>query len=289
MSTDSDIISWLKRVPPVQVSRDLTPDILAKVKAAPASPFLFHSLSAARLAAAAALVLLLGGLCWMVQRPQTSDDMTIAWLCKTQEPDGSWSTGRWGGDPCFEVALTALSLITLLEQPRSARTDVAVDGAIAYLLRSQQPDGRFGPSFSSSPYNQGIATLALAKACGVRPGGALHPALDRAVTLIRSSQYADGGWGYQQEAHPASNLSITLWQIEALRMASVQGRDGLQPVVARGLHWMAGVAADDGSFGYQKSGDRTGGASQTLTAMGAMSLLDAAHADLMSPGRRQAL
>jgi hypothetical protein len=52
---------------------------------------------------------------------------------------------------------------------------------------------------------------------------------------------------------------------------------------------MAGVASDDGSFGYQKSGDTPGGASQTLTAMGALSLLDPAHFGYVSPNRRQAI
>ena len=68
-----------------------------------------------------------------------------------------------------------------------------------------------------------------------------------------------------------------------------QGWPQHNTAIERGLRWMAGVAADDGSFGYQSSGDTPGGASQTLTAMGAMSLLDPAHIGLVSPGRRQAI
>jgi hypothetical protein len=290
---EAAVMARLKSVSPETVSHDLAPEILAKVKAAgPAVPAVWRW--AYPLAAAAALMVLLGGF-WLVARQRAvPGDQAVAWLCRTQESDGSWSTARWGGDRHFEVALTALSLMTLLDESggssRAAQEiDRTVGQAIGYLLRSQQPDGRFGEAFSSSPYNQGMATLALTKACGTHPDVALRQALDRAIARIRASQYADGGWGYFNEAHPASNLSITLWQLEALRLASSQGWPDLKPCIDRGLRWMAGVASDDGSFGYQKSGDTPGAASQTLTAMGAMSLLDAAQAGLMPANRRQAI
>ncbi|MEI6516130.1 MAG: hypothetical protein WCO77_09135 [bacterium] len=312
---DEKVMARLKSVAPVKVSHDLAPEILAKVRLGRTERTPFRQF-VIPLAAAAAVALLLGGL-WMTgEKPADPGTQAIAWLCQTQEPDGSWSTARWGGDKHFEVALTGLSLMTLLDEserwtPTSGRRqwldklpdslnrarrsrsteeiNRAVESAIAYLLRCQQADGQIGASFSGSPYNQGIATLALAKAYGVRKDEALRIALDRAISVICANQYRDGGWGYQNEAHPASNLSITLWQVEALRLASLQDRGQLRPAIERGLRWMAGVAADDGSFGYQARGDTPGGASQTLTAMGAMSLLDPAHIGLVSPGRRQAI
>lgn len=295
------ILERLKAVPPVQVSRDLAPVILQRIReetartGSPRREAWFASPWGGRVwAAAAALILLLGGGVWWHDRGRDPGDLALDWLRKTQERDGSWSTLRWGGDRHFEVALTALSLMALLEPGPGPRDEpanrAAIDKATAYLIRSQQADGRFGPSFSSSPYNQGMATLALAKACNLRKDdAALRSALDRAVACIRASQYGDGGWGYEKEAHPASNLSITWWQIEALRMAAMQGGEGLQASLQKGLRWMAGVVSDDGSFGYQKSGDRAAGASRTLTAMGAMSLLDAAQAELMPPRQKQAL
>ncbi|MEI7437902.1 MAG: hypothetical protein WCL16_13940, partial [bacterium] len=106
---------------------------------------------------------------------------------------------------------------------------------------------------------------------------------------ICARQQAGGGWGYQTGARSEANLSISLWQIEALRCAVAQGWTQARPNLERGLRWVAGVAADDGSFGYQKSGDTPGSASQTLTAMGAMSLLDPVYAGMVSPARRQAI
>jgi len=323
---DEAIIERLKSLPTLRVSHDLAPEILAKVRAEVGQSALTHcssrrlggifseTLPARRrllqwrrvysLAAAAALVLLLGGLWLAGTKPLDPAVRAAAWLCQTQEPDGSWSAAKWGGDSHFEVALTGLSLMTLLEDSGPSRDcDLSIDKAVAYLIRSQQENGQFGELFASAPYNQGIATLALGKAfrgMGAPPMShgqdaratkheALRLALDRAIAAICARQYRDGGWGYSNEARPASNLSITLWQIEALRLAAAQGWPQARPVVERGLRWMAGVAADDGSFGYRTSGDTPGGASQTLTAMGAMSLLDPAHIGLVSPDRRVAI
>ena len=289
MKTDQDVMDRLKSAPRVTVSHDLAPEILAKVRVKrvtrPAMRKLWRIVIP--LAAAATVALVLGGLWMAIIKAADPERQAMAWLRQTQEPDGSWNAAKWGGNKHFEVALTGLSLLTLLNGSSDGK--VAIDKAIAYLVQHQQADGRFGELFAETPYNQGIATLALAKAYETRKAESLRLALDKAVAAICASQYADGGWGYHNEPHPASNLSITSWQIEALRLVSRQGWPLVNARVERGLRWMAGVAADDGSFGYQKSGDTPGGASQTLTAMGAMSLLDPAHIGLVSPGRRQAI
>ena len=312
-TSDDKVMAILKSVSPVNVSHDLAPEILARVRTMRTTRITVWRLV---IPLAAAVALLLGGL-WMMREPRMDPgQQAIAWLCHTQESDGSWSTAHWGGDKHFEVALTGLSLMTLLDEssrwtPTSGRRqwldklsgrinrarrsrstqeiDRSIGSAIAYLIRCQQKDGQFGESFSGAPYNHGIATLALAKAYETRKDESLRLALDRAVSAICSRQYADGGWGYHQEARPASNLSVTLWQLEALRLASAQGWPQVRPNLERGFRWMAGVASDDGSFGYQARGDTPGGASQTLTAMGAMSFLDPAHIGLVSPERRQAI
>ncbi len=287
MTNDQDVMACLKSLPPVVVSHDLAPEILARVRAEQRVRLTVRFCVYAVASAAAALVLLLGGL-WLFGAKSTDPGrQAVAWLCRTQEPDGSWSAAKWGGNKQFEVALTGLSLITLLDGASGGNP--AVERAIAYLIRQQQADGQFGDRFSASPYNHGIATLALAKAYETRKNERLRLALDRAVAVICACQQADGGWGYQTEARSEANLSITLWQIEALRHAAAQGWTQARPNVERGLRWMTDVASDDGSFGYQRRGDTQVDASQTLTAMGAMSLLDPVHAVLVSPGRRQAI
>ncbi len=289
MKTDQDVMARLRGVPAVEVSHDLAPAILVKVRAERQKQEALRKMwrRIMPLAAAATVAVALGGGWLFSGRATDPTRQAAAWLCQTQEPDGSWSAAKWGGSQQFEIALTGLSLMSLLDGSSAGK--VAADKAIAYLIRQQQADGRFGELFTCTPYNHGIATLALAKAYETRKSEELRATLDKAISVICASQYAQGGWGYHNEAHPASNLSITLWQLEALRLAAKQGWPQVQPRVERGLRWMAGVASDDGSFGYQKSGDTPGGASQTLTAMGALSLLDPAHIGYVSPNRRQAI
>lgn len=280
MMTDQEVIDRLRSLPPAVVSRDLVPDILTRAKAEKSARII-------PLVAAAATALLLGGF-WIggtISRDPARQ--AAAWLVHAQAENGSWSAAKLGGSQRFEVALAGLALMTLLDGPVGNRS--AIDKATGFLVRQQQTDGRFGELFDGTPYNQAIATLALARVYETSKDAVLRQALDKAIMAICNSQAADGGWGYSLEYRQASNLSITLWQIEALRLAAQLGWPQVSSRVARGLHWMAGVAADDGSFGYEKRGDTAAEAAQTLTAMGAMSLLDPAHSDMVSPARRQAI
>jgi hypothetical protein len=297
------VIERLKAVPPVRVSHDLAPEILARVKASErvGTPPSILWRWVYPLAAAAALVVLLGGL-WALslRRPgprlaaeegdRTPAGRAVDWLCRTQEPDGSWSTARWGGSKTFEVALTGLSLMAVLgdRETSSGSRRVAVDRAADYLVRLQDEHGEFGAAFDSAPYNQGIATLALLHVYRERKSEPLRQAVSRALAAICARQHHDGGWGYRQEASPASNLSITLWQIEALRLAASLGWPDLRAPIERGSRWIAGVADEDGTFGYRQKRDFPEG-SPTLTAMGAMSVLEAAKGIPIPPARRQAI
>lgn len=297
--------SMLAALPGATVQRDLAPLLLARLDAESAQgtgtvvPFWPRLVRIA-----ATVVLAVGGLTygvWMLRaRPgavpaagaEASSPMRQAaeWLCRTQEPDGSWSTARWGGSRHYEVALTGLSVLSLLEAEATVAPErmKAIGRAEDYLRGSQDGQGEFGPKFGGAPYNQSMATLALLRVYREHPRAELKRALDAAVAAIVSQQLRDGGWGYAGEAAPASNLSITLWQVEALRLAAVSGWDSARVPAARGLRWIAAVASDDGSFGYRRSGDFPEGA-RTLTAMGAMSLLDVAEGQLVPDARRAAI
>ena len=293
------VVSLLKAAPVRPVDCDLAPGVLARLGTARRG---LDSGWWRGLAAAAGLAVLLGGVWWVhhargAGRSPSVECAGLAnpaeaaaeWLCATQEADGSWSTERWGGRPQFEVALTGLALMALLEEEHpSDRTRDAVRRATDYLAGRQDEAGRLGPAFDGEPYNQGIATLALARTFQLRPTDSLRVVLDRAVRRIEERQRGDGGWGYENSADAVSNLSISLWQIEALRLAASLGWKAAGTSAGRGLKWMSRMVADNGAFGYRRKDDYPEG-SQTLTAMGAMSLLDGGHAALLNPERTKAV
>jgi hypothetical protein len=300
------LIETLREVPHRTVSRDLVPGILAalpKRRAVWLAPAWFPR-RVTGLAAAAAVVLSVAGTWWMWghrdggkreagvvegQAVTTPGGRAAVWLCRVQEPDGSWDTARWGGNKRFQIALTGLALMAILEEETGAPATrlQAIDRAVAYLMRQQNGEGGFGTFFDASPYNEGMATLALIKADRFISDEALHRTVDRAIKSLCVRQHADGGWGYRNESAPVSNLSITLWQVEALRLAARDWPE-VRPNVGRGLRWIASVADEDGSFGYRQRRDFPEG-SRTLTMMGAMSMLDATAGDMLPPVRRQAI
>ncbi len=293
------VVSLLKAVPEYPVTSDLVPGVLAGVGAPRRG---WDSGWWRGVAAAAGLAVLVGWWWWVhhaggagrfppVEGVGLANPTEAAteWLCATQEADGSWSTERWGGRPQFEVALTGLALMALLEAEHPTdRTRDAARRATDYLVGRQDAAGRLGPVFDGEPYNQGIATLALARAFQLRPAESLRGVLDLAVRRIEERQRGDGGWGYEKSADESSNLSISLWQIEALRLAASLGWTSAGVSVGRGLKWMTRIVADNGVFGYRRKGDFPEG-NQTLTAMGAVSLFDGAHAELLSPERARAV
>ncbi len=212
------------------------------------------------------------------------------WLRRTQEPDGSWSTARWGGNKRFEVALAGLSLLALLEEEHgrvSPALEDAAKKAADYLISQQTADGSFGPAFDGAPYNQGIATLALLRAQQRLRLTGSRPAIDRALAVIQSRQQRDGGWGYLEEKHPAASLSITLWQLQPLRVAFAMGRADVKPAMERGLRWTADAKDDTGAFTYRDAGSPWS-VVRVPTSVGAVTLFDRAHGSLLSPARRRA-
>jgi len=224
VSSARSLVSLLRSAPRAEVSRDLTPDILARVSA-PRSARRWPV--AAAFAAAAAVVLMLGvsrmtkprqDSARIATSEQESAARAIDWLRKAQEPDGSWSAARWGGDRRFDVALTALPLLALQNAERAdAESDRAIAAAVQCLRRRQAANGSFGSAFFGSYYNQGVATFALLRAYERQPDADLRRAVVAACEVIAATQTVAGGWGYAGSAQP--HAAITLWNCEALHLA----------------------------------------------------------------------
>lgn len=249
----------LLAVPETEPSADLTHRILAAMQADKA-----HACDAARwskwpaivaLAACVTLGLVLQG---QLFRPApsgepstvtaaTSDlhrEKALTWLIANQDTNGSWDVKRWGGSPKFQVALTALSTLALLEsEPAGDARLAAAARAGDWLAAQQSSDGVFGPSFQGAPYNHAMATMALLHLHRLAPEEARKATLDRAITAITRRQFADGAWGYQSLPFRGDH-SITEWNIAALEQAGRDGWSGLLDRANRARQWMASRSRD---------------------------------------------
>lgn len=248
-----DVIDHLLAIPDLEPSPDLTARIMADVKQEQS-----RTKRSAWWPRAAAAVFLIGlsvtaisiwsprskPMIATTPSPRTSLPVDQGrqeawqWFCRTQESNGSWNPTRWGGDARFEVALTALPLLALqsAEGEKTAEQKEVIRKAQQYLLSRCDDQGRFGPSFFGSSYTQGMATLAMLSCYRTNPDPEIKRVLHRALDVIISQQQPSGCWCAVGIAQP--DVTVTLWQLEALKAASALGWDEVQPHVSLGSKWL---------------------------------------------------
>jgi len=183
----------------------------------------------------------------------------------TQQPDGAWVSGGFGP----ATSITSLAVMSFLAaghvpgEPGPYRQ--SIEKGIRYVLAHQQKNGLLVSQSSHGPmYCHGISTLMLAEAAGMATEGELaqsiHVALVRAVKLILSAQARPknrdnaGGWRYQPSSDD-SDLSVTGWQLMALRAAKAAGCEVPSASIDRAVDYVKRCAVKQGGgFGYQPGG-----------------------------------
>ncbi len=138
----------------------------------------------------------------------------------------------------LETAMTALSGLAVAAMG-NLPADPTPEGetvrkALDFLLAPERQDkeGYFGARDGSRMYGHGITTLFLAEMLGMSAeparDDAVRKACQRAVDLILRAQRVEkrsgnqGGWRYSPQATD-SDLSVTIWQLMALRAAKNAG------------------------------------------------------------------
>jgi hypothetical protein len=158
-------------------------------------------------------------------------DKALAFLANTQDKtDGSWRSGS-----TRSPAVTGLAIMAFLSAghlPGEGPYGETVERGIRWVLKSQQTNGLFAGDGGQEMYNHGICTLMLAEAAGMTTGALskeIRTKLTRAVEIILKAQRSrgseKGGWRYQVAHVLGSDLSVTGWQILALRAARNVGCD----------------------------------------------------------------
>lgn len=174
----------------------------------------------------------------------------VAFLRAQQQADGAISDGP------YPTALTALSVIALLavgHLPDDPTPEgQALAKALAFVLKEDRQDqhtGYYGAADDSRMYGHGIVTLMLAETLGMgadAPQDALiRQRLDKAVALILAAQAQKkpdntppfGGWRYLPDAAD-SDLSVTVWQVLALRAARNAGLEVPKQPIADAVRYI---------------------------------------------------
>jgi prenyltransferase beta subunit len=171
--------------------------------------------------------------------PADRVDQAIAraldYLVSVQDKDGAITEGNHN-----HTAMTALAIMAMAavgNQPSDeTKQGIAMKRALSFVLRPdrQEVQGYFGGRDGSRMYGHGITTLMLSEMLGMGVDAQMDQVIrDRcrlAVDLIKKSQSYDkdarnkGGWRYAPDSRD-SDLSVTVWQVMALRSARNAGMD----------------------------------------------------------------
>ena len=162
-------------------------------------------------------------------------DRGVAFLLARQagKEDGRFDEGE------YRAALTALAATALMSvghQPTDPTPEGrALRAAIEYVLADefQTEEGYFGRTDGSRMYGHGIVTLFLSELSGQAVDAGqerrVREKLEAAVALILRSQAVvkrdpadQGGWRYEPGSGD-SDLSVSVWQVMALRSANAAG------------------------------------------------------------------
>ncbi len=191
----------------------------------------------------------------------------LNWLIRQQSPDGRWMLDGAYKDRgvANDIAGTALGLLPFLGAGKTHRAgkdnpyDKPIEKAIMFLRRKQDP--RTG-NFGGGMYGHGMATIALCESYSLTQDPLLRRNAQMAVNYIVASQHDGGGWRYSPGE--AGDLSVSGWQIMALKSAQMAGLD-VPAVTFRKAERFLDHCCDKANEGYGYTG---AGSTPTLSSVG---------------------
>ena len=183
----------------------------------------------------------------------------LRWLKSQQNADGSWST------EC-KPAMTGLALLCFLghgELPASAEFGDTVKKALAWLkTEGTKSAGRLSLSDAdwrpdTSVYLHAIATLALCEYYAMTQDEAFKEPATTAVAHIVNGQNPRGGWDIYYAKGLRSDVSVSIWQIQALHAARLAKLPipGIEESLKRSEPYLKSMQGGKGGFGYDRPGD----------------------------------
>lgn len=160
----------------------------------------------------------------------------LVWLSRVQSPSGVWKLDGPFPDKgnANDVAGTALGLLPFLGAGKTHKVsknnpyDKPIERALRALLDMQ--DKRTG-AFSRDMYAHGLATIAVCEAFGISQDYSLRKPAQQALNFIVAAQHTGGGWRYSPGQ--AGDMSVSGWQIMALKSGLMAGLDVPAPTLKK--------------------------------------------------------
>ncbi len=201
----------------------------------------------------------------------------LDYLAAQQRPSGGWVVDAFGGEATSATSLAVMAFLAAGHVPEEGPYAPAIRAGVQYVLDHQRQDGLLVSRHGHGPmYCHGISTLMLAEVNGMLDepqAAACKQALEKAVKLILASQDVTkdlsnaGGWRYQSNGRD-SDLSVTGWQLLALRAAKDIGCDVPAENIDRAVDYVRRCGQGQGGYGYQPGA----GATSVLTGTGLTAL-----------------
>lgn len=242
------------------------------------------------------------------QRPEiispqvkTAVEKAVAWLLKQQKTDGFFNDDKSNTKatkndvPSHSAAMTSLALMGLASvghMPGDGTPEgEAAARALKFITDFVVPDenGYLGRSDRSRMYGHGIITLMLTEMAGMtqdeETDKKVRAMVEGGVKLIMRSQQVPkneanrGGWRYEPSSSD-SDISVSVWQVMALRAAKNAGFDVPKQAIDSAVAYIkrsykaprgarGEFTQNEGPFSYEPYGGRQ---TFSTTAAGLLSL-----------------
>ena len=180
----------------------------------------------------------------------------------------------WQAQASRNSAITALTVMAFLSAghvPGEGRYGPVVEKGIRWVLKRQRANGLIADDGGQEMYQHGISTLMLAEAAGMTDasiGEEIRQAVAKAVSVILKAQRTAGdgrgGWRYRAAHVEGADVSITGWQVMALRAAHNLGCDVPAEAIDLAIDYIKSCHEQpSGGFRYQPTSHVTIGCTGT--------------------------
>lgn len=210
----------------------------------------------------AAIASVFGGGRWLgaAEDPTVVDQAIIRglrYLQNEQQPGGAWRIKSV--EDCSSTSLAIMAFLAAGHVPGEGPYGERIERGIRWVLDRQQANGLFLHRAGHGPmYVHGISTLMLAEVAGmVKPDlrDRVRSGLEKGIKLILKAQAVSkgrdhaGGWRYNPDSAD-SDISVTGWQLLALRAAKNIGCDVSGSAIDSAVSYVRRCAAPGGGFAY---------------------------------------